>query len=101
MQGGSAISKDLPPFTVARGDNSICGLNIIGLRRAGFTPEERLELKGLYRALFRSGLPLRKAVEAARTQFTGQHAVRMLDFIAASKRGVCRHSGVEDDDEND
>src|SRR5919108_6171725 len=35
MQGGSAISKDLPPYTVARGDNAICGLNIIGLRRAG------------------------------------------------------------------
>ena len=37
MQGGSAISKDLPPFTIARGDNRLCGLNIIGLRRAGFT----------------------------------------------------------------
>jgi UDP-N-acetylglucosamine acyltransferase len=34
MQGGSAISKDLPPYTIARGDNGICGLNIIGLRRA-------------------------------------------------------------------
>ena len=101
MQGGSGISKDLPPFTVARGDNSICGLNIIGLRRAGFSPEERLELKKLYRALFRSGLPLRKTVEAARPQFTGPHAILMLDFIAASKRGVCRHSGVENEDESD
>ncbi|PYI81986.1 MAG: acyl-[acyl-carrier-protein]--UDP-N-acetylglucosamine O-acyltransferase, partial [Verrucomicrobia bacterium] len=48
MQGGSAISKDLPPFTVARGDNGICGLNTVGLRRAGFTSEQRLELKRLY-----------------------------------------------------
>ena len=45
MQGGSAISKDLPPFTVARGDNGICGLNVVGLRRAGFSAAERLELK--------------------------------------------------------
>src|ERR1051325_4737819 len=37
MQGGSAISKDLPPYTVARGDNGICGLNTIGLRRAGMS----------------------------------------------------------------
>ena len=37
MQGGSAISKDLPPYTVARGDNGICGLNTVGLRRAGLT----------------------------------------------------------------
>ena len=39
MQGGAAISKDLPPYTVARGDNGICGLNTIGLRRAGFTAD--------------------------------------------------------------
>ena len=51
MQGGSAISKDLPPFTIARGDNGICGLNVVGLRRAGFTAEQRLELQKLYHAL--------------------------------------------------
>ena len=62
MQGGSAISKDLPPYTVARGDNDICGLNTVGLRRAGLTPAERLELKQLYRALFREGRNLRAAV---------------------------------------
>ena len=62
MQGGSAISKDLPPYTVARGDNGICGLNTVGLRRAGLTPAERLELKQLYRALFREGRNLRAAV---------------------------------------
>ena len=62
MQGGSAISKDLPPYTVARGDNGICGLNTVGLRRAGLTPAERLELKQLYHALFREGRNLRAAV---------------------------------------
>ncbi|HZO84584.1 MAG TPA: acyl-ACP--UDP-N-acetylglucosamine O-acyltransferase [Verrucomicrobiae bacterium] len=101
MQGGAAISKDLPPFTVARGDNSICGLNVIGLRRANFTSEERIELKRLYRTLFRGNLPLREAVAAAREEFKGAHAIRMLDFIAASKRGVCAHSGVENEDENE
>lgn len=55
MQGGSAISKDLPPFTIARGDNGIAGLNTIGLRRAGFASEQRLELRRLYHLLFRSG----------------------------------------------
>ena len=38
MQGGASISKDLPPFAIARGANRLAGLNIIGLRRAGFTP---------------------------------------------------------------
>lgn len=94
MQGGSAISKDLPPFTVARGDNSICGLNTIGLRRAEFDPAIRLELKQLYRALFRSGLNLRKAVTSARGQFASEPARVMIDFIAATKRGVCFDAGA-------
>jgi UDP-N-acetylglucosamine acyltransferase len=88
MQGGSAISKDLPPFTVAVGTNEICGLNSIGLRRAGLTSEERLELKRLYHALFRSGQNLRAAVADAQAKFTGGPARAMLAFVAAAKRGV-------------
>jgi len=65
MQGGSAISKDLPPFTIARGNNGICGLNAVGLRRAGLTTEQRLELRRLYHDLFRNGKNLRAALAAA------------------------------------
>ena len=101
MQGGSAISKDLPPYTVARGDNTICGLNTIGLRRAGFDPAVRLELKQLYRALFRAARNLRKAVVAARDQFSSPQAKLMLDFIAASKRGVCFDAGTGTDVEEE
>jgi UDP-N-acetylglucosamine acyltransferase len=93
MQGGSAISKDLPPYTVARGDNGICGLNTVGLRRAGLSPAERLELKQLYRTLFRKGLNLRTALAAAREQFSSAPAKVMLDFLAASQRGVCFDMG--------
>jgi len=45
MQGGSVVTKDLPPYCVARGFNGTCGLNTVGLRRAGLTAEQRLELK--------------------------------------------------------
>lgn len=89
MQGGSAISKDLPPFTVARGDNHICGLNTVGLRRAGLTPAERLELRQLYHALFRQGRNLGAAVAEARNRFTSGPAKIMLEFLRGSKRGVC------------
>jgi UDP-N-acetylglucosamine acyltransferase len=89
MQGGSGVSMDLPPYTMAVGDNGICGLNVIGLRRAGFDSNARLELKRLYRFLFRGRLPLRAAVAEARTQFHGPAALAMLKFIAESKRGVC------------
>jgi UDP-N-acetylglucosamine acyltransferase len=101
MQGGSAISQDLPPYTVAQRGNEICGLNIIGLRRAGFTAEQRLELKQLYRALFRSGMNLRTAIEAARKGFTSPMAKNMLDFVASAKRGVCSDvSGAPGADED-
>jgi UDP-N-acetylglucosamine acyltransferase len=93
MQGGSAISKDLPPYTVARGDNGICGLNTVGLRRAGLTAEERLELKRLYHALFRQALNFGKALAAARQTFAGAPARAMMDFLTGSKRGVCADTG--------
>jgi UDP-N-acetylglucosamine acyltransferase len=97
MQGGSGISQDLPPFTVAQHGNEICGLNVIGLRRAGFTAEQRLELKRLYRALFRSGKNLRAALAAAQQGFTTPAAKIMLNFVAEARRGVCSDVGVAAD----
>jgi UDP-N-acetylglucosamine acyltransferase len=90
IQGGGAVSQDLPPYTVAARGNVLCGLNAVGLRRAGLTTAERLELKQLYRLLFREGLNLRAALTAAQTRFTGAPAKVMMDFIATSKRGVCQ-----------
>ena len=93
MQGGGAISLDLPPYTVASRTNGMCGLNTIGLRRAGLTPAERLELKQVYRLLFRDGLKLSAALPKAQEQFFSAPAKAMLDFVAASKRGVCSDVG--------
>lgn len=89
MQGGAGISKDLPPFTVAQGVNSICGLNIIGLRRAGLSGAERLELKQLYHFLFRGGRKLREAVSEASQRFETPSARRLIEFVTSSQRGVC------------
>jgi UDP-N-acetylglucosamine acyltransferase len=93
MQGGSAISKDLPPFTIALRWNEMCGLNSVGLRRAGFTVEQRLELKRLYHFLFRSGKNLSQALGEAREKFTGDKSKILLDFMAGAKRGVCADVG--------
>ena len=93
MQGGSAISKDLPPYTIARGDNGICGLNTLGLRRAGIGAEQRLELKKLYHTLFRCGRNLRAALAHAEREFRSEAARVMLDFMANAKRGVCSDKG--------
>ena len=101
MQGGAAISKDLPPYCVARGYNRICGLNAIGLRRAGFTAEQRLELKRLYHALFRSGEKLSVALTAAGKEFKSDWARVLLEFVATSKRGSCADTGKTAEEETE
>ena len=72
MQGGSRVSKDIPPFTIVRNTNIICGLNVVGLRRHGFTTEQRLELRKLYHALFLSRRKMQEALADARTTFTSE-----------------------------
>ena len=99
MQGGAAMSKDLPPFTIGREYNGVCGLNTIGLRRAGFSPTERLELKELYHALFRAGVNVRAAAVAAADRFSSGPAKTMLEFVRTSKRGVCADRGSRGDEE--
>lgn len=91
MQGGAGIGMDLPPFCIAHNVNELCGLNVIGLRRAGFTSEQRIELKRLYKKLFRSGQNFRQAVAEAQGEFHSDVAKIVLDFVSASKRGVLRH----------
>lgn len=99
MQGGAAVSKDVPPCTIAWGQNKICGLNVVGLRRAGLSSEERLELKRLYRVLFRSDTNIRQAVARARVEFKSAWARVILDFVSESSRGVCVHSRITQRDE--
>jgi UDP-N-acetylglucosamine acyltransferase len=88
MQGGSAISKDLPPFCISRGDNSISGLNVIGLRRAGMTADVRLELRRIFHALFRSGRSWAASVEAAGLEVRSEWGRGMVEFVRNSRRGV-------------
>ncbi len=94
MQGGAGISKDLPPFCVARDNNTLCGLNIVGLRRAGLDAGERLALKRAYTRLFRSHRAQRDALASVRTELGGFPPVtELVDFVAASRRGVCGDEG--------
>jgi UDP-N-acetylglucosamine acyltransferase len=93
MQGGSAVSKDIPPFTIARGDNGICGLNIVGLRRAGVAAPDRLALKRLYHLLFRGWERRAQLLVLARAEFEQEVCVEMIEFVAAARRGICADTG--------
>jgi UDP-N-acetylglucosamine acyltransferase len=101
MQGGAAISKDLPPFCVASGINEMCGLNVVGLRRAGLSAGQRIELKQLYKALFRSGKNFREMLAAAQKNFASAPAKTLLDFVAEAKRGMVTDIGTAPTDSED
>ena len=91
VQGLSAFSKDVPPFTLAAERNMVAGLNVVGLRRSGFSAAERAELKRAFTLIFRRGLNVTQALAEAKTQqWTCAAAEEFLDFIAgAKKRGIC------------
>src|SRR6202030_2371369 len=63
MQGISGVGKDVPPFTIAIGKNSIATINVIGLRRAGYGPALRKEVKEAFALLYSSGLNIGQAQE--------------------------------------
>ena len=91
-QGSSAFGKDLPPFTLAAERNAVFGLNVIGMRRAGFTSEQRNEIKRAFKLLYLSGLNLRQVLERAAAEEWGEVGREFFDFVtAAGKRGVCRY----------
>ena len=86
----SGFSKDIPPFVVAAGVNKVVGLNVVGLRRAGFSAEERAEIKAAFRLLYESGLNVSQALAQAREQSWGAPAQAFFDFVAGAKRrGIC------------
>lgn len=95
VRGLSAVFMDIPPFfTVAL--NGLCaGINIVGLRRAGFTSEQRRDVQHAFRTLYHSGMTFRRAVEQLAQTVTTDAGRRIVDFLLApSKRGIaaCLHN---------
>ncbi|MHC4549966.1 MAG: acyl-ACP--UDP-N-acetylglucosamine O-acyltransferase [Planctomycetota bacterium] len=86
--GNAAIHVDMPPFCMAVGDRprTLEGLNLVGLRRAGYAPEARRALKAAFRQLFRSDLPLRERLAAVDRSVP--EVERLVAFLERSERGV-------------
>lgn len=89
VAGGSCFNKDIPPFVTANLRNLLIGVNLVGLRRAGFSPATRTDIRRAFKLVFRSGLPVREAIARARESEWTPEANEFFDFIAASKRGTC------------
>lgn len=101
LGAGSMVSQDVAPYCNATGDRAtLHGLNLIGLRRRGFSKETIHDIKEAYRIVFRSGLKLADAVARVRAEVAASPEVdRFLDFVAGSERGLCRDRGRSSDDE--
>ncbi len=93
MAAGSAVTKDVPPFCITHRDralrNTLAGLNTVGLRRHGFTSEERLSIKRAFDTLFRSDLNISEAVKKLEGHSGSPHVQELARFVSASERGVC------------
>ena len=94
--GGTTITQDVLPFSltsIAR-DNHAYGINKVGLERKGFTPEQLKELRAAYRLLCGGKMNVSQAVEELRAKLdageAGEHVRYLVEFVAASERGVIR-----------
>ena len=94
------ISKDLPPFcTSASVRNSVvAGLNVVGLRRAGFDAGQRAQIKQAFNLLYRSGLNTTQARERLSAETDNPFAAEFAGFLSHAKRGLCRPSFDISDD---
>lgn len=91
--GNTRVNSDLPPFFLYSDFNVAAkGLNIVGLKRAGFSLEEIKTLKAAYRLLYRSGLKQEEALARMEASLPGPHTHELVSFVRRSKRGICRES---------
>ena len=94
IQGGSRIGKDIPPYTLIGRDPIVyCGINIVGLRRRGFTNQQVYLIQDIYRTLYTRGLNNSDALKAIETEYEPSvERDLILNFIKSSKRGIVRGS---------
>ncbi len=89
--GNTRVNLDVPPFFLYAGLYvTPKGLNLVGLRRAGYKASDLSRLKKAYRFLYRSGLKLEQALEKIAREIPGPETLHLVDFIRRSDRGICR-----------
>lgn len=90
--GGSKVTKDVPPYCLAGRDPlSFEGINLVGLRRRGFSNEQINFIKDLYNLLYNSGLNISQAVEEMENSVPASvEKDLILDFVKNSSRGIIK-----------
>lgn len=90
--GASAISMDVVPFASAAGNRArITGVNVIGMRRNGFSEETIKAVRQAHRIVFRSNLRMEQAIAEVERNFPANSEVQcVLEFLQTGQRGICR-----------
>ncbi|MEA3306044.1 MAG: acyl-ACP--UDP-N-acetylglucosamine O-acyltransferase [Candidatus Omnitrophota bacterium] len=89
----SRIIKDIPPYMLAKGESTVCGINVVGMRRAGFSQEIRSKINRAHKILYRSGYKLSRAIEELEKACLGKEVRHLIDFLKKkSKRGLCAYA---------
>ena len=100
LSGYGRFSRNIPPFVIALERNAVQGLNLVGMRRAGVSPEAVRELKEAYHVLYRAGLLRTEAI--ARMQacaFASEEARDFLDFVVNTDRPLVQPREKNNEDE--
>ena len=92
IQGGSKVGKDVPPFvTAGREPLRFEGINLVGLRRRGFSEELIEEIHEIYRYVYQRGFNTSQALEHIESDLAGNGERDMIiDFIRDSRRGIIK-----------
>ncbi|MCS6984808.1 MAG: acyl-ACP--UDP-N-acetylglucosamine O-acyltransferase [Leptospiraceae bacterium] len=100
LGGGTKVTRDVPPFCMVNGNPALAyGLNVVGLRRAKFTPEERSAIKQAFQILYLKDHSISKAIEILEKEFLptlseGSPRSRVayfIEFLKGTKRGIVFH----------
>ncbi|MGC2659388.1 MAG: acyl-ACP--UDP-N-acetylglucosamine O-acyltransferase [Bryobacteraceae bacterium] len=92
--GNTRVNRDVPPFVLCSGfDAEAKGLNLVGLRRAGFKMEQIRTLKTAYKMLYRSGMKLEDALMRMEAEMDSPEVRHLIGFVRRSERGICRERG--------
>lgn len=93
LSGGSVLGRDIPPYIVAARRHPVAykGVNVIGMRRRGFSNEQIAEAKDIYRVLFQNELNFKNAFEKIKSEFADSVIKsEIINFINRSNRGLIK-----------
>jgi UDP-N-acetylglucosamine acyltransferase len=99
MVGGfTGVAQDIAPYMMASGSRAkLFGLNIVGLKRHGFSDTTLSELKKAYKILFRDKMTLKEAIRKVQEELPYTDEIRhLIEFILKNKRGICREQRESD-----